>query len=90
MFETAFLLISIAGVFAFAPRVGAAKAWPGGAFPWVSPALHVSDWTLAGTVFVMVPMTYFNLHSPLWLLGLLTGSFSLWVVWAWLVSAWRA
>ena len=89
MFETLFVLVSVVGCFLFAARRGMAQAWPAGSFPWVSPGLRVSDWSLAGAVLVMLPMTYFNWHSPMRPLAWLTGAFVAWVLWAWAVSAWR-
>lgn len=82
-------LLGVAGCFAFAPRIGGEKVWPQGGFPWVAPGLRVSDWLLAGTVFFMLPLTYFTWNVDLRPFAVMTGAFIAWVLWACLVSVWR-
>lgn len=89
MIEALFLLLGVGGLFLFAPRIGGVKVGPQGGFPWVVQGLVVSDWSLAGTVVVMLPVTFFSWHIPLRPLACVTGLFCAWVLWAWVVSVWR-
>ena len=87
--EALFILVGVIGCFAFAPRIGIDKVGPRGRFPWVDPGLRVSDWSLGGAFFVMLPFTLLVWHTPLRPMAWITGAFTTWVLWAWVVSAWR-